>query len=80
MYLFVLFLASIFLVTIVTNSLSNELFAQPFTDDREYCSDYNGIWNSEEGKCEFINESNKEAYIKSICKNPEEAKHYPEIC
>lgn len=80
MYIFILFLAFIFLVTVITNSLSDELLAQPFTDDKEYCSDYNGKWNSEEGKCEFTSESNQEAYIKSICKDPEEGKHYPKIC
>lgn len=80
MNLFLLFLAFSFSVIISTNFLSNELLAQPFDDDKEYCGDYNGVWNSDEGKCVFTNENSKEAYIKSICKDPEEAKHYPKIC
>ena len=80
MNLLLLFLAFSFSVIISTNFLANEVLAEEYNDDKEYCGDYNGEWNSDKEKCEFSDEISKESYKQSICRDDDEAKHYPEIC
>jgi hypothetical protein len=80
MDLLLIFLVSSSVTMITTPPFFNELFAEEFNDDREYCSDYNGLWNKDKEKCEFKDKDNKEAYEYSICKDPKEAEHYPQVC
>ncbi|MFB5600168.1 MAG: hypothetical protein ACE5SW_08090 [Nitrososphaeraceae archaeon] len=74
------FLTFIIVIMISTSSLPNALFAEQFNDDKEYCSDYNGEWDIDKGECEFTDKGGKEAYTESICSDPEEGKHYPQLC
>ena len=78
MNLLLLFLAFSFIIS--TIFLANEILAGSFNDDEEYCGDYNGKWISDKGKCEFPDDNSKEAYKQSICRNDDDAKHYPKLC
>ena len=79
MNLLLSFLAFSFSI-ISTNFLANEILAEPYNDDKNYCRDYNGEWNSDKEKCEFKDENSEEAYKQSICRDDDEAKHYSKIC
>lgn len=50
MNLLLSFLAFSFSVIISTNFLANEILAEPYNDDKNYCRDYNGEWNIDKEK------------------------------